>query len=112
VQVVADQRGQPTWSAEVAERIIALVGAGAPPGVYHATAAGATTWYGLAREVFRLAGADPGLVEPVTSAAYPRPAPRPRCSVLRHGAWARAGLAPMEPWQRALARALPALAGP
>ena len=34
-----------------------LIGAAAAPGVYHATSSGATTWHGLAREVFRLAGA-------------------------------------------------------
>jgi dTDP-4-dehydrorhamnose reductase len=109
VRVVADQRGQPTWTVDVAEQIVALIGAGAQPGVYHATSSGATTWYGLAREVFRLAGADPGLVSPVTSAAYPRPAPRPACGVLGHAAWARIGVAPIGDWDGALARALPAL---
>jgi len=109
VRVVADQRGQPTWSLDVAAQIVALIRAGAPPGVYHATSTGATTWHGLAREVFRLAGADPGLVEAVPSAAYPRPAARPRCSVLGHGGWARAGLAPIGAWDSALALAMPVL---
>jgi dTDP-4-dehydrorhamnose reductase len=108
-RVVDDQRGQPTWTADVARQIFALIRAGAEPGVYHATSSGATTWYGLAREVFRLAGADPGLVTPVTSAAYPRPAPRPGCSVLGHGAWARIGVPPIGSWDGALARALPAM---
>ena len=67
VQVVDDQRGQPTWTIDVAEQIIALIGAGAEPGVYHATSSGTTTWYGLACEVFRLIGADPRRVTPVTS---------------------------------------------
>jgi len=112
VRVVTDQRGQPTWSLDVAEQIVALIGAGARPGVYHATSTGVTTWHGLACEVFRLVGADPGLAEPVTSAAYPRPATRPACSVLGHGAWARAGLPPIGAWDGALARAMPALADP
>lgn len=107
--VVADQRGQPTWSADLAERIVALVRAGARPGIYHGTSSGATTWYGLAREVFRLAGADPGQVRPLTSAPYAQPAARPACSVLSHEAWARAGLAPMDDWASALARAMPSL---
>jgi RmlD substrate binding domain len=108
-RVVDDQRGQPTWTADVARQIFALIRAGAEPGVYHGTSSGATTWYGLAREVFRLAGADPGLVTPVTSAAYPRSAPRPGCSVLGHGAWARIGVPPIGSWDGALARALPAM---
>ena len=109
VRVVSDQRGQPTWSLDVAAQIVALIRAGARPGVYHATSTGATTWHGLAREVFRLAGANPGLVEAVPSAAYPRPAARPRCSVLGHGGWARAGLAPIGAWDSALALAMPVL---
>jgi dTDP-4-dehydrorhamnose reductase len=110
VQVVDDQRGQPTWTVDVAEQIVALIGAGAGPGIYHATSAGATTWYGLAREVFRLAGADPGRVTPVTSAGYPRPAARPACSILGHEAWARIGVAPIGTWAGSLARALPSVA--
>src|SRR3954452_24962057 len=53
VDVVADQRGQPTWSGALAERLVDLGScAAAPPGVYHGTASGETTWYGLARAVF------------------------------------------------------------
>ena len=54
VDVVADQRGQPTWTVDVADQIIALARSGAGAGVYHATSSGETTWFGLAREVFRL----------------------------------------------------------
>jgi dTDP-4-dehydrorhamnose reductase len=109
-QVVNDQRGQPTWTVDVAAQIFALVVASAEPGIYHATSSGVTTWHGLAREVFRLAGADPGQVTPITSAAYPRPASRPGCSVLGHDAWARIGVAPIGDWAGALACALPAVA--
>ena len=48
VDVVDDQRGQPTWTVDVAGQIIALVRSGAPGGVYHATSSGETTWFGLA----------------------------------------------------------------
>ena len=89
VDVVDDQHGQPTWTADVAGQIIALVRAGAPPGIYHATSSGQTTWFGLAREVFRLLGADPARVRPIPGSALPRPAPRPAYSVLGHDAWAR-----------------------
>jgi dTDP-4-dehydrorhamnose reductase len=109
-RAVDDQRGQPTWTVDVATQIFALIAAGAEPGVYHATSSGATTWHGLAREVFRLAGADPGQVTPITSAACPRTAPRPRCGVLGHGAWARIGVTPIGDWADALARAVPAIA--
>jgi dTDP-4-dehydrorhamnose reductase len=105
VDVVADQTGQPTWSLDVARRVLAVVDAGAPAGTYHATAAGRTTWYGLARAVFALLGADPERVRPTTSAAFARPAPRPAWSVLGHEAWSAAGLPPLRGWDEALREA-------
>jgi len=126
--VVDDQRGQPTWSLDVARQIRALVAAGAPTGVYHATSSGETTWYDLAAEVFRLsaaerpaAGRGPGASggerpapTRTTSESYQRPAPRPAYSVLGHAAWAAAGIAPIGDWRDALHRAFPAMlaAGP
>ena len=110
VDVVDDQRGQPTWAMDVAGQVIALARSGAPAGVYHATSAGETTWFGFAREIFRLLGADPARVRPVTSGAYPRPAPRPAYSVLGHGAWASAGVPPIPGWRLRLPEGLRAVA--
>jgi dTDP-4-dehydrorhamnose reductase len=110
VDVVDDQRGQPTWTADVAGQVIALAGSAPAAGVYHATSSGDATWFELAREVFRLLGADPARVRPVPSSAYPRPAARPRFSVLGHNAWAAAGIEPIGDWRLALRRAFPALA--
>jgi dTDP-4-dehydrorhamnose reductase len=107
--VVDDQRGQPTWALDVAGQIVALVRSGAAGGTYHATSSGDTTWFGLAREVFRLLGADPDRIKPVPSSDYPRPAPRPAYSVLGHDRWPTVGLAPIGDWRDALRRAFPAL---
>jgi dTDP-4-dehydrorhamnose reductase len=109
IDVVDDQHGQPSWTVDVAGQIIALVGSGAAAGVYHATSSGETTWFGLAREVFRLLGADPGRVRATTSAAYPRPAVRPSYSVLGHDGWATASLEPIGDWHGALRSAFPEL---
>ena len=106
VDVVDDQHGQPTWTRDVAERIVAMVEADAPAGTYHAVSSGRTTWRGLAQEVFRLLGADPARVHPTTSEAFVRPAPRPAFSVLDLSAWAKAGLAPMRDWRVALEEAV------
>ncbi len=109
VDVVDDQHGQPTWTVDVARQIIAVVHSTAVPGIYHATSGGQTTWFGLAREIFGLLGADPARVRPIPSRALPRPAPRPAYSVLGHDAWARSGIAPIGDWQPALHRAFPGI---
>jgi len=109
VDVVTDQAGQPTWTADLAAQILALVASGAPAGVYHGTASGETTWYGLAQEVFDLQGAGRGLVCPTTSDAFKRPAPRPAYSVLGHDAWKTAGIPPIAHWRDGLHRAFPAI---
>lgn len=102
VTVVDDQRGQPTWSLDLAARIVDLVDSEAPAGVYHGTNSGVATWYELARAVFEEAGLDPDRVRPTDSSAFVRPAPRPTYSVLGHDGWAKAGLPSMRHWREAL----------
>ncbi|WNI14429.1 dTDP-4-dehydrorhamnose reductase [Actinacidiphila sp. ITFR-21] len=113
LDVVDDQLGQPTWSRSLAVRLAALGEAAltgrAPGGIYHGTASGQVTWFGLARAVFELSGLDPERVRPTTSDRFPRPARRPSYSVLGHRGWARAGLGPLPGWYPDLAAALPLL---
>ncbi|SHK89815.1 dTDP-4-dehydrorhamnose reductase [Actinacidiphila paucisporea] len=109
VDVVGDRCGQPTWTADLAERLVALGAGDAPAGIYHGTSAGAASRYELAREVFRLIGADPGRVRRVPTAGVPHAAPRPAGSVLGHDGWAAAGIEPIRDWRQALAAAFPAL---
>ncbi|MFJ2372337.1 dTDP-4-dehydrorhamnose reductase [Streptomyces sp. NPDC087769] len=113
LDVVDDQRGQPTWTVDLADRLVrlgqaALAGT-APAGVYHGTSGGETTWFGFTREIFRLLGTDPGRVRPTTSEAFVRPAPRPAFSVLGHDRWAAAGIEPVRDWRARLEEAFPAL---
>lgn len=103
--VVNDQHGQPTWARHLAARIIELSDAGIPPGTYHATSSGATTWFGFTRSIFEEIGADPARVQPTTTEAFPRPAKRPANSVLGHRGWATVGLEPLPDWRDALAQA-------
>ena len=105
VSVVDDQRGQPTYSLDLAEQIIRLSELRPAAGTFHGTNSGEVTWYGLTRELFALMGADPDRVLPVTSAEFVRPAPRPAYSVLGHERWASVGMEPMRPWRQALADA-------
>jgi len=105
VDVVDDQRGSPTWSADLARALVELGRSAARPGLYHCTNGGDTTWFGLAQAIFEEVGADPGRVRPTTTEAFPRPAPRPAYSVLSDAAWRAAGLTPLPPWRDALRRA-------
>jgi dTDP-4-dehydrorhamnose reductase len=117
--VVADQHGQPTWTADVAAQVLALVQRSAPPGIYHATSSGQTTWFGFAEEIFRLYHSSVARDEdtergrvaprPVGTAEYPTPARRPAYSVLGHDAWQSAGIEPIGDWKDALHRAFPAI---
>lgn len=113
LDVVDDQRGQPTWTVDLAHRLVllgqaALAGT-APAGVYHGTSSGETTWFGFTQEIFRLLGADAARVRPTTSAAFARPAPRPAYSVLGHDRWQQAGIEPIRDWSEGLSSAMPVL---
>lgn len=108
VEVVADQHGQPSWTADVADQVITLAAAGAR-GIYHATSAGQATWFELARCVFDLLGTDPERVRPTTSEAHPRLAPRPSWSVLGHDRYRGLPVEPIGDWRQALRRAWPTL---
>ena len=120
LSVVDDQVGAPTWAADLADGLVALAGAvaagsGPERRVLHRTNAGRTSWFEFARAVFAELGADPQRVRPCSSAEFPRPAPRPACSVLSGAAWAAEGFAPARGWREALAAAFtadgPALRG-
>ncbi len=108
VRVVDDQRGNPTWTADLADGLIALALAAdrVPPGVLHCVNAGSTTWFELAKAVFTEIGADPDRVQPCSTAEFPRPAPRPANSVLDTAGWAAAGLPALRHWRHALRAAV------
>ncbi|GAA1455672.1 dTDP-4-dehydrorhamnose reductase [Williamsia maris] len=112
IGVVDDQIGSPTYAVDLAAGLLQL--AQTPPdhlsrvtgAVLHATNAGRCSWFDLARAVFVGVGADPDRVRPVTTAEFPRPAPRPAYSVLSGVSWADAGLRPLREWRPALDMAL------
>jgi dTDP-4-dehydrorhamnose reductase len=110
LSVVDDQRGSPTWSADLAVGLLQLAdlvvaGRGPESRLLHCTGGGETTWFGLARAVFEELGADPERVKPCTTEEFPRPAARPRNSVLSQASWAGAGLTPLRDWRAALSEA-------
>lgn len=81
VRVVSDQYGSPTYAPHVVTAIARLLTTDAY-GTYHFAGLGGTSWYDLTRRFYQEMGVTTP-VHPVPTAAFPRPAPRPRYSVLR-----------------------------
>jgi dTDP-4-dehydrorhamnose reductase len=109
VDVVDDQVGSPTWTLHLARGLVSLGVSDVRPGIWHCTNAGEASWYVFARAVFAELGLDPAQVEPTTTAAFPRPAPRPSYSVLSTAKWDAAGLPEMSHWRDALHEAFETL---
>ncbi|OAB60849.1 NAD(P)-dependent oxidoreductase [Leptolyngbya valderiana BDU 20041] len=104
LRVVDDIRMSPTATADIAGRILDLLQAGAPSGLYHAVNAGDASWYEFASAIVERAGVA-ATVEPCTSADYPTKAVRPPYSALDAGKLA-AATAPLPHWRDALERYL------
>lgn len=104
--VVEDQVGSPTWTRHLAIGLLELAVSDAPAGYYHCTGGEQCSWFEFTRAIFELDGLDPDRVQPTTSDAFVRPAPRPPYSVLSHDEWDAAGLSPMPSWRAALAEAI------
>jgi dTDP-4-dehydrorhamnose reductase len=103
LDVVNDQRGCPTYAADLAKAIVQLCEKNAR-GIVHVTNAGDCTWFEFAQEIVRGAGLAT-IVHPVSSAQFPRPASRPAYSVLSPNSLHAFGIE-MPSWREALHRYL------
>ena len=90
LRIVGDQTGAPTWARLVAQVTAMTLAQDIKrradrefhSGTFHLTAAGATTWHGFAEAIVKEARARGASlacqrIEPITTAEYPLPAPRP-----------------------------------
>ncbi|MEX3931253.1 dTDP-4-dehydrorhamnose reductase [Paraburkholderia phymatum] len=95
LSIVADQFGAPTWARTIAEltaRMLEVMPGGLAAtstdwsgrsGIYHLTAAGATSWAGFAEAIFEHAGlTSRPKVKAIGASEYPTPARRPHNSRL------------------------------
>jgi dTDP-4-dehydrorhamnose reductase len=103
LDVVDDQRGSPTYTPDLARAIYCLCNAGAA-GIVHATNRGDSSWFEFARQIVQRAGLTTE-VRPTTTDKFPRPAERPKYSVLSPSSLDRFQIA-MPTWQDALDRYL------
>lgn len=93
LKVVDDQIGCPTWTVDLSNAIVKIIETKLY-GTYHTCGGGSTSWYGFAKEIFKLANLDVNL-NPCTTDEFPRPAKRPAYSVMDNNGICR-------DWQKAL----------
>jgi dTDP-4-dehydrorhamnose reductase len=101
LRMVADQRLQPTFTADLAQSLIDAVDADVS-GVVHLTATGACSWFEFTQAIMELAGIDVP-IEPVQTTIGPGQPDRPLNGVLARPRADALGLAELRPWRDALA---------
>ncbi len=80
LMVVDDQVGCPTYTKDLCKTILEVVGT-EKYGIYHVSNSEKTSWYGFAKDIFELANVNIN-VKPCTTEEFPRPAHRPKYSVM------------------------------
>jgi dTDP-4-dehydrorhamnose reductase len=100
LKVVHDQVGSPTYTVDLAHFLKELVET-ERYGIYHASNTGRCSWYEFALAIFEESGMKVK-IEPCTTEEFPRPAPRPKFSVMDHMAIRANGLTDLRHWREAL----------
>lgn len=83
LKVVNDQKGCPTWTYDLGQGIIKIIENNSPYGIYHVCGGGFTTWYNFAKKIFELENINIEVI-PVTTKEFPRPARRPKNSIMEN----------------------------
>ena len=103
IKVVADQVLTPTYTADLANAVRALIDT-KQYGLYHVTSEGECSWYDFTRHIFKSAGVDANL-SPVKTSDFFTPVRRPAYSVLSKSKFKSLGLS-IPAWEDALPRYL------
>lgn len=102
LRAVDDKFGSPTYAKDLALGIRHLLDTGRY-GLYHLVNSGGNcSRYDVAVELCRVLGRDDVLVEPVSSAFFPLPAPRARSEAMVNYKLELLGIDPMRSWRDAL----------
>ncbi|OMD04176.1 SDR family oxidoreductase, partial [Paenibacillus odorifer] len=106
LQVVDDQKGSPTYTVDLARFLLELVQT-EKYGVYHASNSDSCTWFEFTQAIFAEAEDILGFkftaaLEPCATEQFPRPAPRPRNSVMEHLSIRTNGFEDIRPWREGL----------
>ncbi|KAF6576088.1 dTDP-4-dehydrorhamnose reductase [Paenibacillus polymyxa] len=106
LQVVNDQKGSPTYTVDLARFLAELIQT-EKYGVYHASNSGSCTWYEFTKAIFEeavdiLDATIIAILEPCSTDQFPRPAARPKNSVMEHIAIRTNGLNNLRHWREGL----------
>ena len=105
LHVVADQYGTPTYTADLAAFLPALLNTNLY-GLYHVNNAGSATWFEFAVAIVERLGLDDVAFHPLSSeecaVRFNTPTHRPKNSVLRRYNLELLGIDTMRPWENAL----------
>lgn len=100
LNVVADQYGSPTYTADLAPLLVEMIKTD-KYGVYHATNEGVCTWAEFAEEIFKIAGMNVK-VNHIMTAEYPTRAQRPMNSRLSKKSLINNNFKTLDNWQSAV----------
>lgn len=109
LKVVEDQMGSPTYTVDLCHVILELISS-EKYGIYHASNTGSCSWYEFAKAIFDESGYTTE-VEPCSTEEFPRPAPRPRHSVMDHQSIRANSFTDLRPWQEALSEFIERIKG-
>ncbi|MDR1682796.1 MAG: dTDP-4-dehydrorhamnose reductase [Candidatus Symbiothrix sp.] len=87
LNVVSDQKGTPTYAADLAQALLSIINFSEknqnfPAGIYHYSNEGITSWFEFTQKIHELAGITACTVHPIPTDQYPTKAARPMYSVL------------------------------
>ncbi|OLO37208.1 dTDP-4-dehydrorhamnose reductase [Alkalihalophilus pseudofirmus] len=100
IKVVDDQVGSPTYTKDLVETILKLIGK--KYGIYHVSNTGFCSWYMFAKYILNQLGFDQNLIKPITTETYAAPAVRPAYSVLAHNSLREENIKVPRHWEEAI----------
>lgn len=101
ISVVIDKTGSPTFTTDFSHGIVDIVASG-KYGIYHCVNKGICTRFDIAKKIAEYLNKEDVIIKPVTSDAFPLPAPRGKSEALLNYKLSLMGIDRTRPWQEAL----------
>ena len=96
LEIIDEELSSPTYAPDLAKLTKEIIANKMPYGIYHGANSESCTWYGFAKEALKVKNISCKLI-PVTASQFPRPAARPKYSILLN-----TKLSPARSWRESL----------